>query len=275
MPSPLSLHPGDASPLAAAVLSRDSDTLDMVRVAIQTRNVRLAYQPIMHAQTQSDPCFFEGLIRVLDKTGRVISARDFMDALEHDELGRKMDCLALEIGLRQLSQRPGMRTAINMSARSIGYSPWMRTLKNGLKRDPNLGKRLILEITETTAIMVPEIVKAFMDDLQNRGITFALDDFGAGYSSLRYLQSLYFDLMKIDGQFIRKIHIDPDKQAIVRSMVSLAQHFQMFTVAESVETQADANWLVAAGVDCLQGYLFGAPKVDLNDKTGDTQARPN
>ena len=70
-----------------------------------------------------------------------------------------------------------------------------------------------------------------------------------------------FDLIKIDGQFIRGVHADPDNQVLTRALVSIAQQFDMFTVAEFVENAEDAAFLTSIGVDCLQGYYYGAPTV--------------
>ena len=70
---------------------------------------------------------------------------------------------------------------------------------------------------------------------------------------------MYFDILKIDGQFIRGIAASGDNQVLVEALLSMARHFEMLTVAESVETAEDAGWLANAGVDCLQGYHFGAP----------------
>jgi EAL domain-containing protein (putative c-di-GMP-specific phosphodiesterase class I) len=148
-----------------------------------------------------------------------------------------------------------------MSARSIGYPEWLTTLERGLRSDPTIGERLILEITESSAIEMPDLVVDFMADMQERGICFALDDFGAGYTAFRYLKDFYFDIIKIDGEFIRGISQNPDNQVLTQALVSIAQHFDMFTVAESVETAEDARLLVEMGVDCLQGYFFGAPSV--------------
>lgn len=252
---------GADSPLAAAVIQRDRSTLKMVADAVAQNRVLLAYQPVMQARSPANIAFYEGLIRILDETGRIIPARDFIDAVEARELGRDIDCLALEHGLAALAAHPDLRLSINMSARSIGYPRWARTLDAGLARGPTVAERLILEITESSAMLVPEIVTAFMDDAQARGISFALDDFGAGYTAFRHFKEFLFDIIKIDGQFIRGISTDPANQVLTRALVSIAQHFDMFTVAESVETAEDARFLIDAGVDCLQGYYFGAPTV--------------
>ncbi len=260
-PSTSDHTPGAESPLAHVMAERDRAALSMVAEAVRHGNLRLAYQPVVQANRPDRPAFYEGLIRILDETGRTIPARDFISAVETTELGRQIDCAALDMGLRALARHPGLRLSINMSARSIGYPAWLRTLRRALDRNDTLGERLILEITESSAMLVPELVTTFMGDLQRRGITFALDDFGSGFTSFRYLRDFYFDLVKIDGQFIRGIHADPDNQVLTRALVAIARQFDMFTVAEQVESEPDAQWLIAAGVDCLQGYLYGAPTV--------------
>ena len=252
---------GNHSPLEAAVAGRDHGTLDMVSQAVKHHQTMLAYQPVMQAHPPHRTAFHEGLFRVLDDTGRVIPARDFMPAVENAELGRDIDCVALEMGLRTLVSYPSVRLSINMSARSIGYKRWMRVLDRHLKKDETLGDRLMLEISEASAMTVPELVVDFMDRLQNRGIGFTLDDFGGGMTSFRYLKDFFFDAVKIDGQYVRGIHANPDNQVVTRALIAVAKQFDMLVIAGSVETEADARFLVSAGVDCLQGYLFGAPTV--------------
>lgn len=249
---------GSESPLAYAVTNRDQETIDMVSAAIRHKQVLLAYQPIMQARDQSKVAFYEGLIRVLDETGRVIPAGDFMGQIENSELGRQLDTLALGLGLKALNDNPDLRLSINMSARSIGYRAWNKTLDRWLSRNELIGERLILEITESSAMMVPELVIDFMDRLQMNGICFAMDDFGAGYTALRYFKDFYFDVIKIDGQFIKGISTNADNQVMTAALVSIAKHFDMLTVAEFVESQEDADFLTKIGVDCLQGYHFAA-----------------
>lgn len=252
--------PADAvSPLTHAVAARDRDTLAMVRDAITHKETLLAYQPVVSARATGSVAFYEGLIRVLDATGRVIPAREFMPVIEDTDLGREIDVIALRMGLTALQRHPSLRLSINMSARSIGYKAWKQLLHRALNRNPTLGERLILEITESSAMTVPELVVDLMDELQPKGICFALDDFGAGQTAIRYFKDFLFDVIKIDGQFIRGIARDADNRALTGALVSIAQHFDMLTIAESVENEQDAAAAAALGVDCLQGYFFGAP----------------
>jgi len=254
-------EPGIDSPLAVAVEARDREVLAMVREAVATRAVALAFQPVVQADAPGNVAFHEGLIRLRDRSGRIIPARDFIETVESTELGRQIDCLALELGLQALQAHPGLRLSINMSARSIGYPRWLDTLRRGLAGAPTIGERLILEITESSAVGMPEIVNAFMRDLQGQGIAFALDDFGAGYTSFRYLREFLFDIVKIDGQFVRGISENPDNQVLVSALVSIARHFEMFTVAESVESAEDAAFCTSLGITCLQGYHYGVPNM--------------
>ncbi len=255
------LDPASESPLNAAIAARDRNAIQMVQAAVDRKEVMLAFQPVVPAADPARPAFHEALIRILDDTGRIIPARDFIDAIETTELGRRIDCLALEMGLSELRAVPDLRLSVNMSARSIGYPQWMRILHRGLADDPTSGERLILEITEASAMVVPDIVMVFMRDLQQQGLAFALDDFGAGFTSIRYLRDFYFDILKIDGQFIRGVAGNRDNQCLTRALLDIAHHFDMFAVAESVEDARDATYLAGIGMDCLQGYHFGAPVV--------------
>ncbi len=253
--------PINGSPLEYAMDQQSRITLPAVRAAVEKGNGVLAYQPIVHAQRPDRVAFYEGLIRIIDDSGRIVPLRDFMPAAETTELGRQIDCLSLTLGLQSLTEDPALRLSVNMSARSIGYPDWIRILRDSMTDNPHVGERLILEITESSAMGMPDQVQGFMREVQRYGISLALDDFGAGYTSFRYLRDFYFDMIKIDGQFIREIADHPDNQVLTRALMSIAQHFDMFTVAESVETAEDASFLIENGIDCLQGYYFGAPTI--------------
>lgn len=249
------------SPLAYARAGRQRDTVELVSNALLAGRIALAYQPIVRSAVPYKTAFYEGLVRIFDGQGRLIEAAKFIDAIETLELGRRIDCEALKLGLAALEETPTLRLAINMSARSIGFPAWRRVLQQGLAKDATVGERLILEITESSAMLMPDLIKSFMEEMQKKGICFALDDFGAGYTSFRYLRDLDFDILKIDGQFIQGIAHNPDNQVLTKALASIAKHFDMYTVAEFVETQEDARFLNSIGIDCLQGYFFAVPTV--------------
>lgn len=271
--SKFDLEPGLESPLDAAISKADGETLAMVAEALDLRRMRLAYQPAVYASDPSVIGFFEGFIRLLNQRDHVIPARDFMGAAERQPLGRRIDCAALQLGLMTLQRNPGIRVSVNLSARSVGYQPWVAILRKALRVSPHLGQNLILEISEESAMQVADVLLPFMEDIRQTGIVFALDDFGAGLTSLTLLRDLKFEIAKIDGQFIRDIDRNPVNQPLVRAAIALAEEMNMYVVAEAVETEAEANWLREEGVGCLQGYLFGAPTV-TPDFRGFRHGRP-
>jgi len=265
-------EPGLESPLDAAVSQRDRGTLAMVKQALNRGDSRLAFQPVIRSDGRG-VAFYEGLIRVLDETGRVIPARDFMGAVEDSDIGRQIDCASLMIGLKTLRDNPSLRLSVNMSARSVGYPRWMEIMRSFIKHHPTVVERLILEVTESSVMMMPDLIGFFMEDMQDKGITFALDDFGAGYTAFRHFKTFCFDVLKIDGQFSRNVAEDADNQVLMEALVGLAKHFDMLVVAEAVESAAEADWLVRAKVDCLQGYYYGAPSMRLPELTGNRAVR--
>lgn len=253
--------PALASPFDAAISAQDRETMSMVTLALKERRMRLAYQPVVYAADPAMIGFFEGFIRLLNQRDQVIPARDFMGAVEQTQLGRDIDCAALQMGLMALQRNPQIRVSINMSARSVGYRPWANILRKALRDSPRLGRNLILEITEPSTLQVPDVLKSFMTEMRDHGIVFALDDFGADVTSLRLLRELRFEIAKIDGVLVKNVDESPDRQAVARAAIAIAQELEMYVVAEAVETEGEANWLREAGVGCLQGYLFGPPTV--------------
>jgi EAL domain-containing protein (putative c-di-GMP-specific phosphodiesterase class I) len=266
--------PSASSPLNAAISAQDRDTLAMVAAALKDRRMRLAFQPVVYAADPSLIGFFEGFIRLLNLRDQVIPARDFMSAVEQRQLGRDIDCAALQLGLMAMQRNPQIRVSINMSARSVGYRPWLDILNRALQDSPRLGASLILEINEESALLVPDVLKPFMAEMREKGIVFALDDFGAGSTSLRLLEELDFEIAKIDGRLVKNVDRTTTAKSAARAAIAMAQELGMYVVAEAVETEGEANWLREAGVGCLQGYLFGAPTV-TPDFRAFRHGRPN
>ncbi|RYH01996.1 EAL domain-containing protein [Salipiger sp. IMCC34102] len=251
------------SPLEAAFASQDADTGSMVARALAEKRARLAFQPVVLMRDTRQVSFHEGLLRLNDDQGRIINAGQFIDEVIDTDVGRRIDCLALELTLQMLRERPDLRLSVNVSARSFGDWRWRTTLHDALSQAGHLGDRLILEISEGSAMLLPEIVTRFMADVQPLGVCFALDGYGGGALSFKHLSNFYFDLVKIDRYFTRRITRAPDHQAIVAALVSVARQFEMFVVADGVEHKEDAAFLRTYEIDCLQGYLTGRPQFKL------------
>ncbi|PUB15593.1 EAL domain-containing protein [Yoonia sediminilitoris] len=250
-------------PLHYAMASRDGDVMTLVGDALSAERARLAFHPIVTAGAEPRVAFYEGLVRLMDDAGRIIPAAHFMPLVEQTGFGRQIDCITLSLALKMLQQNPEIRLSVNLSARSIGDGAWRRTLDRGLRDNDGLGDRLIFEISETSAMMLHENVIRFMAEMQPKGVAFALDGFGAGMTAFRYLKEFFFDLVKIDKSFIKGIQSDPDNQVLTEALVTVAHQFEMFAIADGVETEEEATYLREIGVDCLQGYLYGVPKFTL------------
>lgn len=125
-------------------------------------------------------------------------------------------------------------------------------------------ERLELEITETSAVGNLSQASEFINFCRSKGIGFALDDFGTGMSSFEYLKNLPFNVVKIDGSFVRDMLIDPVDHAMIRYTHDISQLRNQETVAEYVETEEDVNELRKIGINYGQGYHLGKP-CPLND----------
>jgi EAL domain-containing protein (putative c-di-GMP-specific phosphodiesterase class I) len=131
-------------------------------------------------------------------------------------------------------------------------------------------ERLELEVTETALLENHEAHLTTIRQLKNLGISVALDDFGTGYSSVSYLTIFPFDKIKIDKSFTQGVLARRDYKAVIASTLALAQGLGTVTTAEGVETEEQLEYMRAAGVNLVQGYLFGRPvplsQLDLSDR---------
>src|SRR5262249_1888517 len=133
---------------------------------------------------------------------------------------------------------------------------------------------------ETVAVQDIEETARFVSAVRELGCKVALDDFGAGYTSFRHLKALSVDCVKIDGSFVKGLAENVDNQLFIRTLLGRAWACGRWTVAEGVETAADAALLSKRGVDLLQGYYFGRPAVDRpwlgrSAKASETAAAPS
>jgi EAL domain-containing protein (putative c-di-GMP-specific phosphodiesterase class I) len=155
---------------------------------------------------------------------------------------------------------PGHKLEVNLSAKSIGDPQLPELIEQELAATGVDPSRLIFEITETAAIANMEHARAFAERLRRLGCRFALDDFGAGFSSFYYLKYLPLDYLKIDGDFIRSLTSSVTDQLVVKSMVDIARGMGMKTIAEFVENAETLAMLREHGVDYSQGFYHGRPE---------------
>ena len=142
---------------------------------------------------------------------------------------------------------------------------WWSRLEGLLRLNQSVAERLIVEITETTAIHDIDNARGFVRRVKDLGARIAIDDFGAGYTSFRNLRQLDVDMIKIDGAFVQNLARSEDDRTFVRVMLDLARGLKLKTVAEWVQDEQSAAILAAWGCDYLQGEHIGLARLDWYD----------
>jgi len=234
-----------------------------IRDGLQRRAFTLSYQ----AQSDRDGRWIgtEALLRWRHPTRGDVAPSEFIPLAEDTGQILLLGEWVLETACAQLAKwasRPEearLSIAINVSARQFRRPEFVKQVVNALARsgaNPNLLK---LELTESLLIEDLEGTVLKMHALKADGVTFSLDDFGTGYSSLAYLKRLPLDQLKIDQSFVRDMLTNPNDAAIAKTIVTLGQSLGLTVVAEGVETEAQRDFLAAAGCDTYQGYLYSKP----------------
>ena len=151
-----------------------------------------------------------------------------------------------------------LRVSVNLSARSFWKLDLVGLLERLLRERELPGEAIILELTERI-LARSEQIRPVLRDLRALGLRVAIDDFGAGHSSLAYLRELPIDVIKIDRMFVGEIGRRRESEAVVRTVITLAHELGAEVVAEGVETADQADWLAAEGCDLVQGFYTGRP----------------
>ena len=149
-----------------------------------------------------------------------------------------------------------VRVAINISAQQLRHENLLLLVRGALTCYDLNPADIELEVTESTAMQNPEVTLSILDQLDAMGIKLAIDDFGTGYSSLAYLKHLPIKRLKLDRSFVSDIETDASDAAICAAIIALGHNLDMELVAEGVETEAQRDFLIRLGCDCLQGFLY-------------------
>ncbi|WP_041190309.1 putative bifunctional diguanylate cyclase/phosphodiesterase [Burkholderia pseudomallei] len=234
-----------------------------IKTALENDGFRLYVQPIVHTRPDSrTPERAEVLLRMMDSAGRDISPAAFLPAAERYGLMGLIDRWVIRTVFRKLSALPAREYHeynVNLSGASISDERFLEfviaeLLSSGL--EPSV---ICFEITETIAVKNLELASRFMGELRTIGCRFALDDFGAGMSSFRYLRSLPIDYLKIDGEFVSNMMSDRVSYGVVSAINEVAHSMRCSTVAEHVESEVELAMLRELGIDFCQGYFFAQP----------------
>ncbi|MBE0488938.1 MAG: EAL domain-containing protein [Halomonas sp.] len=234
-----------------------------LRQALPNDELRLHYQA--QVDERGAVIGVEALLRWQHPVRGLVSPGEFIPLAEENRLIVPIGHWVLETACRQLAAwaldpaRAALSLSVNVSPRQFREPDFVERVLETLEATGAPASRLKLEVTESLLLEARDEARLRMLELRERGVRFALDDFGTGYSSLAYLKRLPLDQLKIDQSFVRDLLEDEASEAIVASILALAESLQLEVVAEGVETESQRDWLVAHGCRVLQGYLFGRP----------------
>lgn len=247
-------------------MAADMGWASRVREMLEEDKFQLVYQPIM-ALNDDQVQDYEVLVRMVCDDGEIILPGGFMPAAERFGLIHSVDRWIVKRALTQLSrlhqQGEAVRFSINLSGKAfedVLLLPMIKDLLDNTSIDPS---RVCFEITETAAIAKLSEAEKFISALKEMGCQFALDDFGAGFSSFAYLKHLPVDKLKIDGAFVQGMATSHVDQAMVQSMNQVAHALGKQTIAEYVEDSTSLELLRNYGVDYAQGNYIGKPREAL------------
>jgi diguanylate cyclase (GGDEF)-like protein len=283
----ITLAPADAT--GADALIRNAD-LALYKAKSEGRNRYRCFETAMEAESRERRELEDDMRRgisknefelryqtIVDVAGRVCCGAEALVRWRHPERGLippdQFIRIAEESGmivplgewiLRRacadaITWPPHLKLAVNLSSSQLTQCDLLGILKSTLEETGLDPARLELEITETVLIEKNEENLAILHALKNLGISIVLDDFGVGYSSMRYLQEFPFDKIKIDKSFIQSMVSHPDSAAIVCAIAGLGRNLDIETTAEGVETAEQLALLHNAGCQLAQGFLFSRP----------------
>jgi cyclic di-GMP phosphodiesterase Gmr len=233
-----------------------------LREAVESALLDIHYQPIVSLAT-GDICGMEALARWPAGWGKV-SPSEFIPIAEDTGLIGSLWAHVLRAALTSLARwrHDGLVTdevcmSVNLSGRQLDDPDLATQLQAAIECTQVPAAALKLEITESTLIAEPEHTRDVFAQVCSGGVGLHLDDFGTGYSSLSQLGRIPLDVIKLDRSFVRSINADTKAQALVRSMVAVAQELDFKVVAEGIETESEEVFMKGLGVDYVQGFLYG------------------
>jgi len=250
-PLTLVAHPVGKRDRQGSYRSRVADALD-------TDRFTLFAQPIVELQSNT-VTRHELLLRVLDETDRPQSPIQVLDTAERLDAIFDIDLWVVERAMQIASDRTDLSLQINLSGRTVGDPRLTAEVERLIKGYGVKPDQLTFEITETALIGNLSEARRFADRVRDLGCELALDDFGSGYASFRYLRLFPIDLVKIDGEYVVDLVENPQDQVLVRALVQVCQAYGIHTVAEFVQDEPTLRMLREFGVDYVQGYLIGRP----------------
>ncbi|MEK7290143.1 MAG: bifunctional diguanylate cyclase/phosphodiesterase, partial [Planctomycetota bacterium] len=233
-----------------------------IQDAIREERLEPWFQPILDLK-DNQIHHFESLARMRGTNGEIIYPCSFIDTAEVFALITDIDRIIIKkVILNQLNLCKGGKSlvhSINLSILDLEDKKFLQFLRTEISSNSIDPKRLIFEITETAAVRNLDLAVNFIRELRAMGCSFSLDDFGAGFTSFRYLKEMEVDYIKIDGSLIRKLAENKHDRLFVKAIVDVAKGMGIKTVAEFVENKETVEIIREYGIDYAQGYYIGKP----------------
>lgn len=257
-------HLYDASRAMKDRMQADLNWQDRIRKAMVEDLFCLYFQPILDV-TDNSISHYEVLLRMKDEDGGVIPPGEFIPVAERTGLISQIDTWVLAESMRFLaeyndkSENKAISLAVNVSAPSIQSPTFDRTFFRLCDRHGIKPEQIIIEITETAFLSEFQSALLTLEKLAAVGCRIALDDFGVGFSSFSYLKQMPLSYVKMDGSYVRELERSPQEQVFVKCLTEMVSGFEMYTIAEFVESEPVLEVLKALGVKYAQGYLIGKP----------------
>jgi EAL domain-containing protein (putative c-di-GMP-specific phosphodiesterase class I) len=208
----------------------------------------------------------EALVRMQDQQGHTIPPNRFIPLAIETGLIVQVDRQVMRKAMLQLVswRRKGLNTGVlsmNLALKQLQQPDFIPFLQSLLEETDTQPEWIELEVTESEVMTNPDVIIPLLEAIRELGIALSIDDFGTGYSSLAYLKRLPITTLKIDRSFIKDLPEDHEDAAIVSAIIGLAESFAIDTIAEGVETEAQKDFLVAAGCHAIQGYFYSQPLI--------------
>lgn len=263
------VHQFSADDEVMRTLRSDAVWVPRIREALSDDKFFLVFQPVMHLASRRIT-HYEALIRMRGENGQVLTPADFIPVAERMGLIHQIDLWVVEHILDYLAGLPPQLGSVSMSVNLSGHAFQDASLLPLIKQKLDMtwvsASRLTFEITETAAITNFAETRKMVARLRALGCRFALDDFGAGFSSFSYIKNFPVDLLKIDGSFVANLVNDQTDQLLVKSMTEVAHSLGKKVIAEYVESHEAMVQLAELGVDYVQGHYIGCPGSELVDE---------
>lgn len=233
-----------------------------LRQALAKKQFLLYYQPQIDLRT-GRIIGAEALLRWRRPGSGLVRPAEFLPLAEENGLVVPINewvlIEACQQAKRWAKDHPGFRVAVNLSPVQFRKQDIRAHVLDALEKTGLDPHSLELELTESILMQNPESAASDVRFLQEKGITFSIDDFGVGYSSLSYVKTLPVDRLKIDQGFIRNVNTDPNDAAIVRAIINLGHSLNLKIMAEGVETAEQLAFVRNEGCDEVQGFYFSPP----------------